>query len=220
MPTWADGNGVAWNAWGIHWAQSDWTTATAVAAIVGTPATINWKNITNPAALPSSVVTLDAKINERWRVEPSPIPSSVATADATINWRNYTATTSIAALMTAAANINWKNNTFATPVTGMVERAANINERWRVEPSALRSGLSTRDAAPGAYVFSPNGLKLTTFPVNPITTIDAFIRVGPWPDVDPRLYIDILAEDRVINIPAEDRSIQVEAEDRTITIRM
>ena len=219
MALWSDGVGVAWNTWGNHW-PVDLSTTAALALTTPVVATINWRNITNPVALASSVVTPDANINLRWRVEPAPLASLVTPRAATINWKNYTITTSVAAIVTAAANINWKNYTTTTPVAAIVPRTANINLRWRVEPSALRSGLSTRDAVPGPYVFSPGGLKLTTFPFGPVTTIDAFIRVGPWPDVDPRLYIDILAEDRVINIPAEDRSIEVEAEDRTITIRM
>ena len=216
--TWDNDDGD-WATWNVHWAAANWTNATPVAAIVARDAVLNLKNNTLTTPAPG-VVTQDANINERWRVEPSALALS-AVRDATINWRNYTATAALALSATPDAKVNWRN--FTTTVAGppeLVVRPANINLRWRVEPSALRSGLSTRDAAPGAYVFSPNGLKLTTFPVGPITTIDAFIRVGPWPDVDPILYIDILAEDRVINIPAEDRSIQVEAEGRTITIRM
>ena len=219
MSTWSDGVGVAWNAWGTHWPVDVTTHAAGAALTTVTTAVINWGFFITAVPV-TGITTQPANINERWRVEPTAIPSSVMTPDANINWKNYTITTPLTAIVPTAASINWKNYTTCTPLPAMSTRTANINLRWRVEPSALTSGLSTRDAAPGAYVFSLNGLKLTTFPVGPITTIDAFIRVGPWPDVDPILYIDILAEDRVINIPAEDRSIQVEAEGRTITIRM
>jgi len=216
--TWDNDDGD-WATWAVHWAAANWTNTTPVPAIVARDTLFNLKNNTFAEVIPA-MTTLSAKINERWRVEPAQFKIG-STPDAKINWRNITNPAALVLSTVNDAQINWRNYTNTVHVISeLVPRAAKINLRWRVEPSALVQGLSTRDAEPGDYVFSPSGLKLTTFPFGPITTYDAFTKVGPWPDTDPKQYIDVLAESRTIRIPAEDRSIQIDAEDRTITIPM
>jgi hypothetical protein len=191
--TWADGAGVAWSSpAGVHWVQ-DWTVPTALAPIVPTAATINWKNITRPASLGSLVTTTTANINERWRVEPSPIPSSVVAPDATVNWKNYTFTTPLAAIAPLAANINWKNYTFTVAGASLV---------------------TTPDAVPVAAYWMTTAVRLDL-----VTAIDAFIKLGPWAPTGDKSTIEIATEDRVISIQAEDRNVEIPAEDRNIVIK-